>query len=66
MTLSHTPLLSISVAVTCFAVAGLANAINIIDGFNGLSSMVAMLMFGSVGYIAIQTGDALVLGISLI
>jgi UDP-N-acetylmuramyl pentapeptide phosphotransferase/UDP-N-acetylglucosamine-1-phosphate transferase len=56
----------ISIAVTCFAVAGLANAINIIDGFNGLSSMVAILMFGSIGYISIQTGDALVLGISLI
>lgn len=53
-------------ALTCLAVAGLANAFNIIDGFNGLSSMVAILMFGSIGYIALQAGDFMILGITLI
>ena len=42
-------------AVTIFAVAGVANAVNIIDGFNGLASMCVMLMLGAVvdsGYTA--------------
>ena len=36
----------VAVAITCFAVAGVANAFNIIDGYNGLSSMVAVIIFG--------------------
>ena len=47
--------------VTVFVVAGVANAINIIDGFNGLASMCAMLMLASIGYVAFQVGDTLVL-----
>lgn len=47
--------------VTVFVVAGVANSVNIIDGFNGLASMCAMLMLASIGYVAFQVGDALVL-----
>lgn len=56
----------VSLLFTCLAVAGLANAFNIIDGFNGLSSMVAILMFGSIGYVALRNGDYLVLTVALI
>lgn len=46
-----------SVAFTAFAVAGIANAINIIDGFNGLASgAVALSMLGFAA-IAFQVGD---------
>ncbi|MFX8504485.1 glycosyl transferase, partial [Acinetobacter baumannii] len=38
-----------------------ANAINIIDGFNGLASMVAMMMFVSLAYVAFQVGDPLII-----
>lgn len=55
----------VSLALTAVAVAGLANAINIIDGFNGLASMVATMMFLSVSYVALQVGDTLVLSLSL-
>ncbi|WP_455283535.1 MraY family glycosyltransferase [Cupriavidus necator] len=51
----------ISIVITTIAVAGLANAVNIIDGFNGLASMVTMMMFVSLGYVAFQVGDTLVL-----
>ncbi|TPQ39613.1 MraY family glycosyltransferase [Cupriavidus pinatubonensis] len=54
----------ISIVITTLAVAGLANAVNIIDGFNGLASMVAMMMFVSLGYVAFQVGDTLVLSIA--
>ena len=49
-----------SLALTVFAVAGIANAINIIDGFNGLASMCVMLMLATIGYVAFQVDDALV------
>jgi UDP-N-acetylmuramyl pentapeptide phosphotransferase/UDP-N-acetylglucosamine-1-phosphate transferase len=46
-----------AIGVTCFAVAGVANAFNIIDGYNGLSSMVAIIILGGLTYVAFQVGD---------
>jgi UDP-N-acetylmuramyl pentapeptide phosphotransferase/UDP-N-acetylglucosamine-1-phosphate transferase len=46
-----------SAFVTLFAVAGVANAINIIDGFNGLASMCVVLMLTAITYVAFQAGD---------
>lgn len=43
---------------TVFAVAGVANSVNIIDGFNGLSSMCVSLMLLTFAYVAYQVGDA--------
>ena len=42
---------------TVFAVAGIANSINIIDGFNGLASMCAAIMLAALAYVAYQVGD---------
>jgi UDP-N-acetylmuramyl pentapeptide phosphotransferase/UDP-N-acetylglucosamine-1-phosphate transferase len=56
----------ISCAVTVLAVAALANAVNIIDGFNGLASMVAFMMFASLAYVAFEVSDPIVLSASLI
>jgi UDP-GlcNAc:undecaprenyl-phosphate/decaprenyl-phosphate GlcNAc-1-phosphate transferase len=42
---------------TCVAITGLTNAYNLIDGFNGLASMVAMITLVGVGYIAFKVGD---------
>lgn len=46
--------------VTVFVVAGVANALNIIDGFNGLASMCAVLILLSLAYVAFLVGDSLV------
>lgn len=46
-----------AVLITCFAVAGVSNAFNIIDGYNGLSSMSAVLILCGVTYVAFQVGD---------
>ncbi|RYG90256.1 MAG: glycosyl transferase [Alphaproteobacteria bacterium] len=43
--------------VTIFTVAGVANSVNIIDGFNGLSSMCVSLMLLVFAYVAYQVGD---------
>ncbi|MFM0505045.1 MraY family glycosyltransferase [Paraburkholderia caffeinilytica] len=50
---------------TVIAVAGMANSINIIDGFNGLASTVSMMIFASIAFVAYQVGDPLVLMIAL-
>lgn len=51
--------------LTAFAVAGIANAINIIDGFNGLASMVVCTMLISLLYVAFIVNDTLVMSFSL-
>jgi UDP-N-acetylmuramyl pentapeptide phosphotransferase/UDP-N-acetylglucosamine-1-phosphate transferase len=47
----------ISVLVTSFSIAGVANAINIIDGFNGLSTFTCTVAFTGLALIAYQVGD---------
>jgi UDP-N-acetylmuramyl pentapeptide phosphotransferase/UDP-N-acetylglucosamine-1-phosphate transferase len=51
--------------VTIFVVTGVANSVNIIDGFNGLSSMCAMLILGAVAYVAFQVNDLTILWLAL-
>jgi len=55
-----------AIALTVFVVTGLANAINIIDGFNGLASMCVLMMTLAIAYVAFQVGDTLILTASLI
>lgn len=47
----------VAVAFTAFAVAGVANAVNIIDGFNGLSSGTVLILLIALGLIAHNQGD---------
>lgn len=49
--------LFISYFFTVFALTGLSNAINIIDGFNGLASMVSIIIFLALGYVSYKVGD---------
>ena len=56
----------VAVAFTAFAVAGVANAINIIDGFNGLASGTVMICFTALGIIAWQVGDLQLVQLCLI
>ena len=51
----------VSLLFTCFAVAGVAHAINIIDGLNGLASGVCFIALLALGYVGFQVGDAEVL-----
>ena len=50
--------LPLSVLFTAFAVGGVANAVNIIDGFNGLASGTVVIGLVAVGLIALDCGDA--------
>ena len=48
-----------------FAVTGISNSVNIIDGMNGLASMCTLMMNASLAYIAWRVGDGLVCGVAL-
>ncbi|QWD09494.1 glycosyl transferase [Polynucleobacter paneuropaeus] len=54
-----------AIAITCMAVSGVANAFNIIDGYNGLSSMVAVIILSGITYVAFQVGDHAIMIASL-
>lgn len=54
-----------AVLLAVLAVAGIANAINIIDGFNGLASMCTAMILLALAYVAAQVGDPLVLSLAL-
>lgn len=56
----------IGIFFTCFSIGGVANAINIIDGFHGLAAGSLLIMFGGFAYVAAQVGDDLVLILSIL
>lgn len=47
----------IAFVVTCFAVVGISNAYNMIDGYNGLSSSAAMVNAFGLWYLGYSLGD---------
>ncbi|QNA90111.1 glycosyl transferase [Massilia sp. Dwa41.01b] len=49
--------LPLSILFTAFAVGGVANAVNIIDGFNGLASGTVVIGLAALGVIALDCGD---------
>jgi UDP-N-acetylmuramyl pentapeptide phosphotransferase/UDP-N-acetylglucosamine-1-phosphate transferase len=56
----------VSVLFTSFAVGGVANSINIIDGFNGLASTTSALAFASFALIAYRVGDSQLAALCLV
>ncbi len=56
----------VAIIFTVIAVTGLANAYNIIDGFNGLASMVAIISLLAIGYVAFKANDPVLTSICLI
>lgn len=56
----------IALPFTALAVGGVANAFNIIDGFNGLAAFVSITVALSMAYVGWQVGDAYVTTAALI
>lgn len=48
---------AISFIITCFAVVGISNAYNMVDGYNGLSSMAAILNVAGLYYLSYMLND---------
>jgi UDP-GlcNAc:undecaprenyl-phosphate GlcNAc-1-phosphate transferase len=55
----------LSLVFTMFAAGGISQSINIIDGLNGLALFVGMTILASIGWVAYELNDQLVLDISL-
>ena len=55
----------VSILVTCIAISGVANAYNIIDGYNGLAGVVSIIVLLGLTYVARQVGDVQIVMISL-
>ncbi len=55
----------IPIVFTIIAIAGIANATNIIDGYNGLASGYSVLVLGAIATVAYQVGDSFILGSAL-
>lgn len=51
----------LAIVLTVVAVGGVANAINIIDGYNGLAGGLALIVLICIAWVANQVGDVLVL-----
>lgn len=47
----------VAILFTCFAVAGVSNSFNIIDGYNGLSGAVGVTIMAGLWIVAAQVGD---------
>ncbi len=58
--------LFIAVPFTIFAIVGLTNAINMIDGFNGLASGISLFAFIAFAYVLNTFGDIHILGLCLL
>lgn len=56
----------VALLFTAFAMGGVANAINIIDGFNGLAAGALLIMFGAFAWVAHHIGDQLVVSLALL
>jgi UDP-GlcNAc:undecaprenyl-phosphate/decaprenyl-phosphate GlcNAc-1-phosphate transferase len=55
-----TPWLGVGLAF--IGMAGLPHAMNIIDGYNGLAGMVAVMVCSAIAYVALQQGDRILAG----
>ncbi len=55
-----------AIVATAFVVAGGANAINIIDGFNGLAGAVILVMSAALGFVAWYAGDRFVTSLAML
>ncbi|RJF95876.1 MraY family glycosyltransferase [Noviherbaspirillum saxi] len=56
----------VAVLATAFAVAGVSNSINIIDGFNGLAGITGVIILTGLGFIAGQAGDVFVAKLAIV
>ena len=56
----------VSFLFALIAVAGIANAVNIVDGYNGLSGFLAVFILGALAYVSFLVGDTFILDCCLI
>lgn len=56
----------VAIFITCFAVTGVVNSFNIIDGYNGISGVVSFMSLAGLAYVAFVLNDHQILVCSLV
>lgn len=56
---------ALAIGLTIFAIAGVANAINILDGYNGLVGGFSVIALAAMAWVANQIGDSLVFSVAI-
>lgn len=57
--------LPVSLVITAFAVVGVTNSINIVDGFHGVAGGTVVVVLAGAGYLSWRSGDLLVAQLAL-
>jgi len=60
------PVYAFTIVLLCVGMAGVANAVNIVDGFHGLASGSLVIMHGAFALIAMQVGDLALAGVAMV
>ncbi|MCX7175716.1 MAG: glycosyltransferase [Proteobacteria bacterium] len=55
-----------AMVVTAVAVGGVAHAVNVIDGLNGLAGSICLMALASLGYVAVHVGDSEIMLMALL
>jgi len=55
----------VAILLTMVAVGGVAHAVNIIDGYNGLAGVVALMIFAALSYVCFKVGDYELLSVAV-
>lgn len=58
-------LFPVAIAITVFAVAGVTNSINIIDGFHGVAGFTIVIVLSGIGCLAWQANDVLIMQLAV-
>ncbi len=58
-------LVPVSLMITAFAVVGVTNSINMVDGFNGVAGIIIVIVLAGTGYLSWSAGDALITQLAL-
>jgi UDP-N-acetylmuramyl pentapeptide phosphotransferase/UDP-N-acetylglucosamine-1-phosphate transferase len=58
-------LIPVSLVITTFAVAGVTNSINIVDGFHGVAGATVVVILAGTGFLSWRAGDAFVTQLAL-
>ena len=58
------PLISISIPFTVFAVLAFTNALNLIDGLDGLAGSISIIILSSLWFIGYQNNDHFIIGVT--
>jgi UDP-N-acetylmuramyl pentapeptide phosphotransferase/UDP-N-acetylglucosamine-1-phosphate transferase len=56
----------IAILITCIAVSGVSHSFNLIDGYNGLSGVVALIILMGIAYVSFQVSDNQIFFLSIV